>query len=209
MTPSTASLSRASASLAIALALAACAATPPALRVGVYAQVATPAELAPTAAGQPASAPPIDPMAGLDCGAGWKATEIPLPAGLPDDGPRSTLHVALVHALAPELTCVTLELDAPLPEKTSWRDWLSRPDADHKQSWKINVPRLKADQLYVWRIEQFRKSNDTPFDHCHVVTRIDISCKQDAACPRHIDLPLQLPDPTALDIVSDCGSQQR
>ncbi len=201
--------SRSSASLAIVLALTACAATPPALRVGVYAQVATAPELAPPAAGQLPSTPPIDPMAGLDCGAGWKATEIPMPAGLPDEGPRSTLHVALVHALAPELTCVTLELDAPLPEKTSWRDWLSKPDADHKQSWKINVPRLKADQLYVWSIEQFTLENGARFDHCHVVTRIDMSCRQASACPRHIDLPLQLPDPTALDIVSDCGSQQR
>ena len=197
----------------IALALAGCGLLrPPPLRISVYAKV----DSAPDAPPPPSPTPVLADQATEGNASPdkpchdpkWQATPVVATTWPKDQDFRVGYHVALVHAFPVDLDCVTLTLDAQLVPVPGVLGDIGVRHPKFDESWQLRVRHLRANRLYVWSIEQFLTSAKQSFDHCHVVTRIDITCDNDV-CPKHLDLPLELPDPTALDMVSDCGSQER
>ena len=197
----------------IVLALAACEVLRPPLRVSVYAKV----DSAPDAPAPPSPTPALtgqvtEGNASTDkpChDPNWQATPFVASTWPKDQDFREGYRVALVHAFPVDLDCVTLTLDAELVPATGVLWELREPRRKFDKSWQLRVRHLRANWLYVWNIEQFSTPTGQHFDHCQVLTRVDITCDNHDICPKHLDLPLELPDPTALDMVSDCGSQER
>lgn len=114
--------------------------------------------------------------------------------------------VAFVYASPTPLHHARLVLNAPMP-RPSLRTLFGLDEPDEASGWELawDLDRLRPGVVAIWSFDDFRLGNGkgAAFESCRVVTSVDLIYGEPPRRVR-VEIPLRLPDATALDIEPAC-----